>query len=179
MTIENYKTKVKSSIWKAIAQSGLPINTIPMEQQNKFVDHLTDDLLIVVNDLLEDVSSPLSASKAAMDLDEEEKLIWEGRPFLSLVESYTLTNERIKVIKGLIGKDIENFELIRVQDIDIVQNVSERILGIGDIIIKGADQSSPTITLRNIKDPQNVYELLRKAWLNARKKYGLIFREEM
>jgi len=95
------------------------------------------------------------------------------------VESYTITNERIKIIKGLIGKDIENFELIRVQDIDIEQKVGERVLGIGDIIIKGADQSSPTITLRNIKDPQEVYELLRKAWLNARKKYGLIFREEM
>ncbi len=179
MSIENYKTKVKTSIWKAIAQSSLPINTIPMDQQNKFVDHLTDDLLVVVNDLLEDVSSPLSASKMAMDLDEEEKLLWEGRPFLSLVESYTVTNERIKVVKGLIGKDIENFELIRVQDIDIIQNVSERILGLGDIMIKGADQTSPTITLRNIKDPQEVYEMLRKAWLNARKKYGLIFREEM
>jgi hypothetical protein len=66
-----------------------------------------------------------------------------------------------------------------VQDIDIVQNVSERILGIGDILIKGADQSSPSVVLRNIHDPQEVYELLRKAWLAARKKYGLIFREEM
>ena len=179
MSIENYKTKVKTGVWKAIAQSQFPIKSIPTDQQNQFVDHLTDDLLLIVNDLLEDVTNPLASSKMALELDDEEKILWEGRPFLSLVESYTITNERIKLIKGLIGKDIENFELIRVQDIDLEQKVSERILGIGDIIIKGADQSSPTITLRNIKDPQDVYELLRKAWLSARKKYGLIFREEM
>ena len=179
MSIDTYQSKVKSSIWKAIAQSGLPINSIPMDQQNKFVDHLADNLLVTVNELLEDVAKPVTATKLAVELDEEETIIWEGRPFLSLVENYTLTNERIKIITGLIGKDIENYELIRVQDIDIVQNVSERIMGIGDIIIKGADQSSASVVLRNIHDPQEVYELLRKAWLAARKKYGLIFREEM
>jgi hypothetical protein len=179
MSIDTYQAKVKSSIWKAIAQSGLPINSIPMDQQNKFVDHLADNLLVTVNELLEEVAKPATTAKPEVDLDDEETIIWEGRPFLSLVENYTLTNERIKIVKGLIGKDIENYELIRVQDIDIVQNVSERIMGIGDIFIKGADQSSSSVVLRNIHDPQEVYELLRKAWLAARKKYGLIFREEM
>jgi hypothetical protein len=40
MSIDTYQAKVKSSIWKAIAQSELPISSIPMEQQNKFVDTL-------------------------------------------------------------------------------------------------------------------------------------------
>lgn len=179
MAIDSYQAKVKSNIWKAIAQSGVSFNTIPMEDQNKFVDLLADNLLVMVNEVLEDVSKPISTSKAVIELEEEEKIIWEGRPFLSLVENYTITNERIKITTGLIGKEIENYELIRVQDIDIKQNVSERMLGIGDIAIKGADSSSPSIILRNIHDPQEVYELLRKAWLAARKKYGLIFREEM
>ena len=116
MTIDTYQAKVKSSIWKAIAQSGLPINSIPMDQQNKFVDHLADNLLVTVNELLEDVAKPVTTSKPVVELEEEETIIWEGRPFLSLVENYTLTNERIKIVKGLIGKDIENFELIRVPD---------------------------------------------------------------
>ncbi len=179
MSIDTYQAKVKSSIWKAIAQSGLPMNSIPMDQQNKFVDHLADNLLVTVNELLGDVSKPATAAKPAIVLDEEEIILWEGRPFLSLVENYTLTNERLKLITGMIGKDIENYELIRIQDIDIIQNMSERILGIGDILIKGADQSSASVVLRNIHDPQEVYEIIRKAWLSARKKYGLIFREEM
>lgn len=179
MSIELYKNKVKTSIWKAIAQSGLPINSIPMDQQNKLVENLADNLLVVVNEVLDEVTTPMKTTKAPVDLVEEEKIIWEGRPFLSLVENYVITNERIKISTGIIGKDIENYELIRIQDIDIVQNLSERLIGIGDILIKGADQSSPTVTLRNVDDPATVYELLRKAWLSARKKYGLIFREEM
>lgn len=179
MSIEPYQTKVKNSIWKAIAQSGLPINSISMDQQNKFVDQLADNLLVTVNELLGDISKSATAEKPPIDLEEEEIILWEGRPFLSLVENYTLTNERLKISTGLIGKDIENYELIRIQDIDIVQSMGDRILGVGDIQIKGADQSTPSVVIRNIHEPQEVYEILRKAWLNARKKYGLKFREEM
>jgi hypothetical protein len=179
MTIEKYKAQVKSSIWKSLAQSGVTLTNIPAEEQNKLVDNLSDNLLQLVNEILEEASTTVRSPKADAEMDDDEKVIWEGRPFLSLVEFYTLTNERVKVVRGLIGKDIENFELIRVQDIDISQNFSERIMGIGDITITGADASNPQIVLRNIQKPAEVYEILRKAWLAARKKYGLIFREEM
>jgi hypothetical protein len=176
MSIEKYKAQVKSSVWKAVAQSGTVLKDVPMEEQNKFVDLLSDNLLVTVNEILGETVKP---SQADANLEHEEQIIWQGRPFLSVNEFYTITNERIKVVKGLFGKDIENFEMIRVQDIDVSQSLSERMLGIGDITVSGADTSSPTIVLRNIHQPHEVYELLRKTWLAARKKYGLIFREEM
>ena len=49
----------------------------------------------------------------------------------------------------------------------------------GDITVSGADASNPTIVLRNVRKPDEVYEIMRKAWLAARKKYNLSFREEM
>lgn len=176
MSIEKYQAQVKSSVWKAIAQSGTVLKDVPLEEQNKFVDLLSDNLLITVNEILDESVKP---TKVNSDLEDEEQVVWEGRPFLSITEFYTITNERIKIVKGLFGKDIENFEMIRVQDIDVSQSLSERMLGIGDITIKGADTSTPTIILRNVHQPHDVYELLRKTWLAARKKYGLIFREEM
>jgi len=179
MSVEKYQAQVKSSVWKAIAQSGIDLKTLSLEEQNKFVDLLSDNLLLTVNEILEETIQPEMSNKAGIVLDDEEQIIWEGRPFLSIIEYYTITNERIKLVKGFLGKDIENFELIRVQDIDINQSVGERMVGIGDITISGADASTPTIVLRNIHKPHEVYELLRKAWLAARKKYGLIFREEM
>jgi hypothetical protein len=178
MSVEKIHEQLKVNIWKSISQSGISMNAIPVEEQNKFVDHLAENLLVTLNGMLDDIS-PTMKTAGINGLENEEKLIWEGRPFLSLVEFYTITNERIKIVKGLFGKDIENFELIRVQDIDISQNLSERMLGIGDITISGADPSTPTIILRNIHNPSEVYESLRRAWLAARKKYGLIFREEM
>ena len=179
MTINKHRTQISSYIWKAIAQSGVSLSTISSEDQTKLVDVITDHTLMYVNDLLDEVSLSAKGEVAPSELEDEEKVIWEGRPFLSLAEFYTITNERIKLVKGLIGKDIENFELIRVQDIDVSQNLGERVFGIGDITISGADASNPVVVLRNIRQPNEVYEILRKAWLAARKKYGLIFREEM
>jgi uncharacterized membrane protein YdbT with pleckstrin-like domain len=96
-----------------------------------------------------------------------------------MVESYQITTERVKVRRGLLARDIENYELIRMQDLDLSQGMSERMLGVGDITIRGQDPSQPMLVLRNISKPEEVYELLRKAWLEARKRYGLQFREYM
>ena len=114
------------------------------------------------------------------DLDDlGEQVLWKGRPFLSLVESYTITSERLKINTGLASKHVENFELIRVQDIDFKQGMGERLLGIGDVNIRGHDPSNPEITLRNVHKPEEVYETIRRAWLEARKRHGLKFNEFM
>lgn len=176
MSIEQYRSKVKAGIWQAVAQSGVDLASVSAEQQNKLVDTITDQVLGVVDDLLDVMPE---ADDVSIQLEGDEQLIWKGKPFLSLVERYAVTSERIKVVKGFLSKDYENFELIRVQDIDVSQSVGERILDLGDIRIVGADPTHPEIVLRNVKKPQEVYEMLRKAWLAARKKYGLIFREEM
>lgn len=176
MSIEQYRSRVKSAVWKAISDSGVDVSNLPAEQQAKMVDSIADESLGVLDEILDDV---YQKEDKQPELEGEETIVWQGRPFLSLVESYIITSERIKIAKGLIGKDYENFELVRIQDIDVSQAVGERIMGLGDIHIRGADPSTPVITLRNVNKPNEVYELLRKAWLAARKRYGLIFREEM
>lgn len=175
-TVEQYRAKLKSAVWKAVADSGIDLSAMPVEQQARLVDAVADEGLAMVNEILDEAAN---AEKGGIPLEGEEIVIWQGRPFLSLVESYVITSERIKVSKGLLGKDYENFELVRIQDIDVSRGLGERMMGLGDIHIKGADPSTPEVTLRNIKGPTEVYELLRKAWLAARKRYGLIFREDM
>jgi len=177
MSIEQTRAKVIAAIWQAVAQSGVDLSALPREQVEKLVGDIANATMITMNDVMSEMPAP----KATVGINNgsTEKLLWEGRPFLSLVESYMITNERIRITKGMLGKDFENFELIRVQDLDYSQGLSERVLGIGDIHIKGADPSSPEITLRNIPKPAEVYEILRRAWLAARKAHGLVFREEM
>ncbi|NUM44084.1 MAG: PH domain-containing protein [Anaerolineales bacterium] len=175
MSVEKTRAHLVGSIWQALAKSGVDLSTMPQEDQVKLVNKIADHVLISVNDLLEDMQP--AAEKVMTEGDET--ILWEGRPFLSLVEKYTLTNERIKVIRGMVSRDVENYELVRIQDIDLSQNLSERMMGIGDITIRGADSSEPTIVIRNISDPEKVYEIMRRAWLEARKKHGLQFREYM
>jgi hypothetical protein len=174
MTVDEIRAKMKGTVSQAIAQSGVNLSSIPQPQQQKMVDQITDSVLLATNTILDEIPKP----QQARDIGEEE-ILWEGHPFLSMVESYILTSERVKIIKGLVSRQVENFELIRIQDIDLKQGMSERMLGIGDITIRGQDPSNPEVVLRNISKPEEVYETMRRAWLEARKRYGLQFREYM
>ncbi len=191
MSLEQIRAQIASNVWQAIAQSGVDLSGVPQEQQEKLVRTLTDRLLVTMNSMLDEViqesaATEAPAAQAAVSQGAEaaaagntEQVLWKGRPFLSLVENYIITTERLKVTHGLVGRQVENFELIRIQDIDFKQGVGERMLGIGDIAIRGQDPSNPAVTLRNIPKPEEVYEILRRAWLEARKRYGLQFREYM
>lgn len=176
MSLENTRAQVISSIWQAIAQSGVDLSGVPHAEQEKLVGKIADNVMVTVDELIEAPDVPDEADEAE---PSDEQVLWKGHPFLSLVESYVITSERIKIVKGMLSRDIENFELIRIQDIDINQGVSERVLGLGDITVRGQDASKPIVELRNIPKPEEVYELLRKAWIDARKRYGLQFREYM
>ena len=177
MSIDQTRHQIIASVWQAIAQSGVDVSAVSQEEQEKLVSKIADNVMLAINAMLDAEPEPKPAEEAVDEYGES--ILWEGRPFLSLVEYYILTSERLKIRQGFLGRDIENFELIRIQDVDLKQGVTERIFGIGDITIRGHDASDPTITLRNVPKPELVYETLRRAWLEARKRYGLQFREFM
>lgn len=176
MSIKQTRAQVIANIWQAIAQSGIDLSTLPHDQQEKMVAHIADNVMLGMDAMLE---AQETQPAGEIETDEGEQVLWTGRPFLSMVESYVITTERLKIIKGMLSRDIENYELIRIQDIDLTQGVDERIFNIGDITIHGQDPSHPTAILRNVSKPDEVHEILRRAWLEARKRHGLQFREFM
>ena len=155
------------------------LSAVSAEEQEKLVAKIADTVLVTMDQIMgEEIQE--TPEELSTNADEtEERVLWEGRPFLSLVEHYTVTTERLKITRGLVGRKVENFELVRMQDIDYKQNIGERITNLGDIFIKGQDPSNPEVVMRNIAKPDEVYEVLRKAWLEARKRHGLQFREFM
>lgn len=176
MTNQSFRSQIVASIWRGIARSGVDLSSLSESAQQALVSEIAD---AVANDLASSANRELDSQADTLESIEEERLLWKGRPLLSLQESYQITTERIKIVSGLLSRHVENYELIRVQDIDYKQGLFERLLGIGDITIQGQDASEPVITLRNIGQPERVYEVLRRAWLAARKRHGLQFREYM
>jgi hypothetical protein len=177
------KTRLKAAIWQAVAQSGVDLSGLPQAEQDKLVSAITDGMLQEVDDILSEVSgTPTSTVIGEADEagdDDEERTLWEGRPFLSLRVHYQITTERVKVVEGLLGKERYDVELVRIQDVDHKQNLTERTLNIGDIFIRSHDPGKPELTLHNVSNPAEVHEILRRALLKARKKYNLSYREEM
>ena len=179
MTVEQSRERVKSSIWQSIAQSGVKIDAVPTDQLDVLVNAITDGVLVAVDDLLEDSGMAGRQDSAFAPLADEEVVLWEGRPFLSLVVHYRITNQRVRIESGFLGKDRDDIELVRIQDIDHNQGLTERMLNIGDIRLASADPSKPDAVLRNVKDPVAVHEILRRAMLDARKRYRYSVQEEM
>lgn len=182
MTIKEAQARIKARVWKAVAQNDLDLSALDKTTLETFVDLVTEAALMEIDSELD--ISLLTASKEVISDNEDddefgEEILWQGRPFLSLVLNYTITNERIKITSGLLGKSHENVELIRVQDVDYGQTFGERMLKIGDITIRSHDPSHPEVVLRNIQEPNTVYEILRRAILNARKRHNFSYREEM
>lgn len=178
MDVKEARTRIKARVWQALAQSDLELKDLPKEDLEPLVEMVTDAALLEID---EEIGQSVSAesAKEKVSAEDEEEVLWEGRPFLSISTRYVVTDERIRIIEGLLGRDREDIELVRVQDLDQSQSVSERLLNVGDIHVRSHDRSHPQATLRNVKDPQQVHEILRRAILNARKKHGLIYREEM
>ena len=180
MSVEQSKSKIKASIWQSIAQSGISVTAIPQDQMAVLVDAIADGMLLAIDDALSEAGMPArQAISASMVTESTEQVLWEGRPFLSLVTNYQITSERVRIVQGLFGKDRDDIELVRIQDLDIEQGLTERALNIGDIVVNSADPSLPAVTLRNVAHPTDVHEILRRAMLDARKRFRYSVQEEM
>ena len=180
-SVQDNKTKITASIWQSIAQSGVEVSAIPKEQLQILVDSIAEGVLVGIDDMLDDIGLPQRTGATAAEIADrpEEGVLWQGRPFLSLVESYVVTTQRVRIIHGLLSKDREDIELVRIQDLDHKQSFGERMLNLGDIMIKSSDPSDPEVTLRNVAHPEQVHEVIRQAMIEARRRYRLTFQEEM
>ena len=138
-----------------------------------------------------DVSAEANTTTNAQTSSDsmQEITLWEGQPD-SLMDKaktaakvnttyYTITNQRVIVKSGLIGKKQEEIELYKIQDYKVSQSISERLLNIGDLTIISSDSSAPTIVLNNIKNPNDVKEMLRKAILDRKKEMNVTYRDIM
>ena len=151
MSIDKARAQVTGSVWQAIAQSGVDLSSVPQDQQEKLVSKIADGILVTMDAML-DEDEPLTVAEDEVD-ENDERLLWKRRPSLSVVENYPVTTERSKLTTGLASRHVENFELIRIQDIDFKQGITERMFAIGDVTIRGRDPSNSDIVLRNVSKP--------------------------
>ena len=185
MKIQEIEAQIKSEVWKAIAQSELDFSAVPHPTVEELIALVSRTVLLEVDRELGRIDTDVQKNSGLFsnNLEEEsaddEQLIWEGRPFLSLTTHYRLTNQRIRITEGLFNKQRIDLELVKIQDVSQTQNVGERMFNIGDLTIRSHDATNPIILLNNISDVQRVHELLRHAILASRKKVRFTYHEEM
>ena len=183
---------ITARFYQSLAQSDVEITAIPQPQLQAIVNALADGVLAALDAGPGTAPLLLSGSEAEQpfveaerpaaaieDHLETEELLWSGRPYLSIGVRYELTTQRVRLVRGLLGRNYNEIELVRVRDTSVAQHVGERALNVGDVTIVSNDPSHPEFTLHNVKKPMEVREMIRKATLQEKQRRGLLYREEM
>lgn len=72
---------------------------------------------------------------------------------------YTLTTVKLEIQSGVFSKISRNIPLRHIQDVTVNQTLSERLLGIGDVVIDSAVMEG-TMPLSSIKNPRKYADLI-------------------
>ena len=106
-------------------------------------------------------------------------IIWSWTLFVPIIiylktrfTVYEVTDQRIKLKTGILNQNIDECELYRVRDYKIVKPFFQRIFGLGKIELVTSDRSNSSINFDGIKNPENLYNLIRDNVEKIRRKTG-------
>ena len=92
--------------------------------------------------------------------------IWQDRKrFFGMPWSFTryaMSEDRLFLSVGFFSIKDDEILLYRVRDSDTSRNLWQRMFGVGTVVVMSSDKSMPTLTLKNIKDPIAVKELIHE-----------------
>ncbi len=87
--------------------------------------------------------------------------------------SYKLTTQRLFITRGLVSKKRDQMELYRVKDVSLEQSFLERLLHVGTVKVFSNDDTTPIMLLSHISNPDQVFETVRKAYRESRRREGV------
>lgn len=87
---------------------------------------------------------------------------------------YRISNYRIDYERGLLSKTIDTMELWHVDDLKFQQSLIERILRVGTITIQATDQTTPSLPLRGLPHPRDIFDSLKARVIAIKRTRGVI-----
>lgn len=89
-----------------------------------------------------------------------------------------ITPLRIETQTGILSKHVDTLELWRITDLSLQQNLVERVLGIGTILIKSADENTPLLELYQIPQARKVFKYLQEQVPLVAKQRNVVYVEK-
>jgi uncharacterized membrane protein YdbT with pleckstrin-like domain len=86
--------------------------------------------------------------------------------------SYTITNRRLHIKKGIVSRTIQETRLERVQNVNYRQGVIQRIFQIGDVDFDTAAGDDYQFTFAGVADPAEVVEKVDQATRSLQTAHG-------
>jgi uncharacterized membrane protein YdbT with pleckstrin-like domain len=90
-------------------------------------------------------------------------LLIVGGLLLRLATVYTITNQRLRIKRGILAKRVQQTRIDRVQNVNTDQSVIERILRVGTVDFDTAGTDDSDFTFAGVSSPSRVVEAVDRA----------------
>ncbi len=87
-------------------------------------------------------------------------VVWKYLSVRTLV--FDLTSERLRVTSGILNQKIDEIELYRVKDTQMIRSWWMRLTGLASIVLETSDRGMPTLTIPAVRGGLELREQLRK-----------------
>lgn len=87
---------------------------------------------------------------------------------------YRITNYRIDISSGALSSNVDTLELWHVEDLRLHQSLVNRIMRVGAITVISHDDTTPTLLLRGIPRPRDLFTLLEQRVIAVKRQRGVL-----
>lgn len=90
---------------------------------------------------------------------------------------YEVSTDRIEFSRGIVDRRVDNIDMFRVVDLKLRRNVFDCLFGIGTVALVTTDKSDPEFVFEKIHNCRTLYDVIKKASLEADRKTGVVHLE--
>ena len=90
---------------------------------------------------------------------------------------YEVTADRIEWSRGIFDRRVDNLDMFRVVDLRLQRSLLDCVLGIGTVVLITTDKSDPEFKFEKLHRPRALYDIIKKASLEADQKNGVVHLE--
>jgi len=90
---------------------------------------------------------------------------------------YEVSPDRIEWGRGILDRQVDNIDMFRVIDLKMRRNLLDCIVGIGSVGLITTDKSDPEFEFEKVRRPRELYDIIKKASLEADRTTGVVHLE--
>lgn len=90
---------------------------------------------------------------------------------------YEISPDRIEWGRGILDRQVDNIDMFRVIDLKLRRNILDCIVGIGSVGLITTDKSDPEFEFEKVHRPRELYDIIKKASLEADRHAGVVHLE--
>ena len=87
---------------------------------------------------------------------------------------YRISADRIEWSRGIFSRKIDNIDMFRVMDLKLNRSMLDCIVGVGTVTVYTKDETDPVFKFKKVHYPKVLYDIIKKASLDADRKQGVI-----